>query len=112
VKLVTAVIKPFRLDDVKDALMDIGVHGMTVTESRGFGRQNGRSETYRGAEYHIEFVPKVRMEIVVDDERAGRVVDTIIATARTGTIGDGKIWVTDADGVFRIRTGEVDVEAV
>ncbi len=111
-KLVTAIIKPFKLDDVKEALKDMGVQGMTVTESRGFGRQRGHAEVYRGAEYEIEFVPKVRLEVVVDPIQATAVVDTIMNAARTGTIGDGKIWVTDTDAVFRIRTGEVGAEAV
>jgi len=111
-KLVTAIVKPFKLDDVKEALKGYGIHGMTVTESRGFGRQRGHNEVYRGAEYEIEFVPKVRIEVLVDDIQATAVVDTIMTAARTGTIGDGKIWVTDTDAVFRIRTGEVGAEAV
>jgi nitrogen regulatory protein P-II 1 len=112
VKLVTAIIKPFKLDEVKTALQDVGVQGMTVTESRGFGRQRGHSEVYRGAEYHVDFVPKVRIEVLVDDEHAPRVVDAIADTARTGTIGDGKIWVTPASDIIRIRTGEVGAEAI
>ena len=112
VKLVTAVVKPHTLDEVKESLKDLGVSGMTVTESRGFGRQGGHTETYRGAEYHIEFVPKVRIEVLIEDEIADRVVKAIIETARTGTIGDGKIWVTAADDVYRIRTGEVGAEAI
>ena len=111
-KLVTAVVKPFALDDVKDRLRDMGVHGMTVTESRGFGRQRGHTEVYRGSEYHIDFVPKVRIEILVEDELVDRVVEGIMETARTGTIGDGKIWVTPAEGVYRIRTGEAGAEAI
>src|SRR5688500_16797677 len=95
------------LDDVKEALKDIGVHGMTVTESRGFGRQRGHTETYRGAEYHIDVVPKVRIEVLVEDSIYGLAVDAITGAARTGTIGDGKIWVTEASDVCRIRTGEV-----
>ncbi len=111
-KLVTAIIKPFVLDDVKAALSDIGVHGMTVTESRGFGRQRGHTEVYRGAEYHIEFVPKVRIEILADEEVADQVIEAIVASARTGTIGDGKIWLTSASEVVRIRTGEQGGEAI
>jgi nitrogen regulatory protein P-II 1 len=112
VKLVTAIIKPFKLDEVKAALQDVGVQGMTVTESRGFGRQRGHSEVYRGAEYHVDFVPKVRIEVLADDDTAPRVVDAIITTARTGTIGDGKIWVTPASDIIRIRTGETGGEAI
>jgi nitrogen regulatory protein P-II 1 len=112
VKLVTAIVKPFALDDVKERLKDLGVHGMTVTESRGFGRQRGHTEVYRGSEYHIDFVPKVRIEVLVEDEIADLVVEGIMESARTGTIGDGKIWVTAADGVYRIRTGEVGAEAI
>ena len=97
-KLITAVIKPFKLDDVKDALKAAGVTGMTVTEVRGFGRQGGHTETYRGTEYQIDFVPKVQIEVVVDDASVDAVVDAIVAAARTGKIGDGKIWVTDVDG--------------
>lgn len=111
-KVVTAVVKPFALDDVKEGLKDIGVQGMTVAESRGFGRQRGHIETYRGAEYHIDFVPKVRIEVVVEDALADRVVKVVMESARTGTIGDGKIWVTEADEVYRIRTGEVDEAAI
>lgn len=111
-KLVTAIVKPFALDDVKDGLKDIGVHGMTVTESRGFGRQRGHTETYRGTEYHIDFVPKVRIEVLVEDALADRVVKVVMESARTGTIGDGKIWVTEATDVYRIRTGEVDEAAI
>ena len=111
-KLVTAIVKPFKLDDIKEALKDFGVQGMTVTESRGFGRQRGHHEVYRGAEYEIEFVPKVKIEVIVDDIQAAAAVDAIMNAARTGTIGDGKIWVVDTDAVFRIRTGEVGAEAV
>lgn len=112
VKVVTAIVKPFALDDVKEGLKDIGVHGMTVTESRGFGRQRGHTETYRGAEYLIDFVPKVRIEVLVEDTLADRVVKVVMESARTGTIGDGKIWVTEATDVYRIRTGEVDEAAI
>lgn len=111
-KLVTAIVKPFKLDDIKDALKDIGVQGMTVTETRGFGRQRGHTEVYRGAEYQIDFVPKIRIEILVEGEILDRVVDAIIGAARTGAIGDGKIWVTEAEDVYRVRTGEVGAEAV
>ncbi len=111
-KLITAVIKPFKLDDVKDALKAIGVTGMTVSEVRGFGRQGGHTETYRGAEYQIDFVPKVVIEAVVGADQADQVVDTIQQAAATGKIGDGKIWITDVDRVVRIRTGEEGPDAV
>ncbi len=111
-KLITAVIKPFKLDEVKDALKAAGIAGMTVGEVRGFGRQGGHTETYRGAEYKIDFVPKVSLEVVVDDDRADLVVDTIAKSAATGKIGDGKIWVTDVDRIIRIRTGEEGTDAV
>jgi nitrogen regulatory protein PII len=111
-KLVTAIVKPFKLDEVKDALKDVGIQGMTVTESRGFGRQRGHTEVYRGSEYQIDFVPKVRIDVLVDDELLGRTVDAITTSARTGTIGDGKIWVTPAFDVYRIRTGEIGEEAI
>jgi len=111
-KLITAIVKPFKLDDVKTALKDAGVTGMTVTEVQGFGRQSGHTEVYRGAEYTIDFVPKVRIEVLTDVTDAERVADTIAAAARTGKIGDGKIWITDVDRVMRIRTGEVDADAL
>ncbi len=111
-KLITAVIKPFKLDEVKDALKAAGVAGITVNEVRGFGRQGGHTETYRGAEYQIDFVPKVSLEIVIDDARVDDVVDAIAGAARTDKIGDGKIWVTDVDRVVRIRTGEEGADAV
>jgi nitrogen regulatory protein P-II 1 len=111
-KLITAVIKPFKVDDVKDALKASGVTGMTVTEVRGFGRQGGHTETYRGAEYQIDFVPKVCVEVLIDDARADAVVDTIAKTAATGKIGDGKIWVSDVDRVVRIRTGDEGADAL
>jgi len=111
-KLITAVIKPFKLDDVKDALKAIEVTGITVSEVRGFGRQGGHTETYRGAEYKIDFVPKVSLATVVDDSRVDDVVDTIIKSAATGKIGDGKIWVTEVGRVVRIRTGEEGADAV
>ncbi len=111
-KLITAVIKPFKLDEVKDALKANDVTGITVSEVRGFGRQGGHTETYRGAEYQIDFVPKSSIEVVVDDGQADLVVDTIATAAATGKIGDGKIWVTDVDRIVRIRTGEEGTEAV
>ena len=111
-KLITAIVKPFKLDDVKDALKAAGVAGITVGEVRGFGRQGGHTETYRGAEYKIDFVPKVQMEIVVDDSAVDTVVDTIATAASTGKIGDGKIWVTDVDRLVRIRTGEEGADAI
>ena len=111
-KLVTAIIKPFKLDEVKEAIKGQGVQGMTVTETRGFGRQRGHTEVYRGAEYQIEFVPKIKIEVLIDDDAVDRLVQIISETARTGKIGDGKIWITPADGVYRIRTGESGAEAV
>ena len=111
-KLVTAVIKPFKLDDVKDALSAVGVQGMTISEVQGFGRQGGHSETYRGTEYKVLFTPKTRIEVVVDDADADRVVDAIISAARTDKIGDGKVWVTNVESMVRIRTGERGVDAV
>lgn len=111
-KLITAVIKPFKLDDVKHALKAGGVVGITVTEVRGFGRQGGHTETYRGTEYQVDFLPKLKLEIIVDDLDVGTVVDAIEAAARTDKIGDGKIWVTDVDELVRIRTGERGSEAV
>ena len=111
-KLITAIIKPFKLDEVKEALKAAGVTGMTVSEVRGFGRQGGHSETYRGAEYKIDFVPKVRFEIVVEDSVVDSVIASIKAAASTGKIGDGKIWVTGVDRLVRIRTGEEGSDAV
>lgn len=111
-KLITAVIKPFKVDDVKDALKAIGVQGMTVGEVRGFGRQGGHTETYRGAEYNIDFVPKIQIEVIVDDDAADQVVDAIKTGAATGKIGDGKIWVTSVDRLLRIRTGEEGSDAI
>jgi nitrogen regulatory protein PII len=111
-KLITAVVKPFKLDDVKDALKAAGITGLTVTEVRGFGRQGGHTETYRGAEYQIDFVPKVSLDLVVDDAQVDTVVDTIVQAAATGKIGDGKVWVTDVDRLVRIRTGEEGADAV
>jgi nitrogen regulatory protein P-II 1 len=111
-KLVTAIVKPFKVDDVKGALADLGVHGMTVSEVRGFGRQRGHTEVYRGAEYTVDFVPKVRVEVLTDDDTAERVADAIVGAARTGKIGDGKVWVVPLDGVTRIRTGEMGHDAL
>ena len=111
-KLVTAIIKPFKLDEVKEALKGAGVQGMTVTEVQGFGRQAGHTEVYRGAEYTVDFVPKVKVEVVVEHGEEMRIIDVITAAAQTGKIGDGKIWVTDLDGLIRIRTGERDADAV
>jgi nitrogen regulatory protein P-II 1 len=111
-KKIEAVIRPFKLEGVKDVLNEIGVLGMTVTEVRGFGRQRGHTETYRGAEYEVSFQPKVKIEIVVDDANAQSVVEGIIAAAKTGKIGDGKLFVTDIDEVIRIRTGETGETAV
>ncbi len=111
-KLITAVVKPFKLDDVKDALKAVGIAGMTVTEVRGFGRQGGHTETYRGAEYKIDFVPKVAIDIIVDDADVDAAVDAITAAASTGKIGDGKVWVTEVSRLIRIRTGEEGVDAI
>ena len=111
-KLVTAIIKPFRLDDVRDALSEIGVTGMSVTETKGFGRQKGHSELYRGAEYVVDFLPKVRLEVAVADEKVEEVVSTLTKAAGTGKIGDGKIFVFGLDEVIRIRTGETGEEAL
>lgn len=111
-KLITAVIKPFKLDDVKEAMKNAGVSGMTVTEVRGFGRQGGHTETYRGAEYSIDFIPKVRLELVVDDSSVEEIVAAIKEGASTGKIGDGKIWITNVDRIVRIRTGEEGSDAV
>src|SRR5437899_7477145 len=111
-KLILAVIKPHKLDDVKEALREIGVKGMTSIEAQGFGRQRGHTEVYRGAEYQVDFVPKVRVEVLCTDDDAQGVVDAIVKAARTGKIGDGKIWVTDAEQVIRIRTGEMGPDAV
>jgi nitrogen regulatory protein P-II 1 len=111
-KLITAIVKPFKLDDVKDALKAVGATGVTVGEVRGFGRQGGHTETYRGAEYKIDFVPKVQITVVVDDGQVDPVVDAIASSAATGKIGDGKIWVTNVDRLIRIRTGEEGPDAV
>ena len=111
-KKIEAVIKPFKLDEVKEALQDIGVQGMTVLEAKGYGRQKGHSELYRGAEYVVDFLPKLKIEVVVADDLAPTVVDAIVAAARTGKIGDGKIFVSDVADVIRIRTGETGPQAV
>ena len=111
-KLVTAIIKPFKLDDVRESLSEIGVQGITVTEVKGFGRQKGHTELYRGAEYMVDFLPKVKIEIVVADDIVDTCVETIMQTAQTGKIGDGKIFVFDVARVVRIRTGEQDEEAI
>jgi len=105
-KLITAVVKPFRLDDVRNALAEVGVQGMTVTEVKGFGRQRGHTELYRGAEYNVDLVPKVRIEVLVDDDDADDVVDVIVKSAQTGKIGDGKVWAVPVNEVVRVRTGE------
>jgi len=111
-KLITAIVKPFKLDEVKEALKGAGVQGITVTEVQGFGRQAGHTEVYRGTEYKIDFVPKVRLEIVCPDEDVERVTDAITESSRTGKIGDGKVWVTPVERVIRIRTGELDDDAI
>ena len=111
-KLITAIVKPFKLDEVKEALKDVGVAGMTVSEVQGFGRQRGHTEVYRGAEYTIDFVPKVRLEVLADDADVDRIVDAVVAAAKTDKIGDGKVWVTDVDRIVRIRTGEMGADAV
>jgi nitrogen regulatory protein PII len=111
-KLITAIVKPFKLDDVKDALKAAGAYGITVSEARGFGRQGGHTETYRGTEYKIDFVPKVRLEVVTDDASVDSIIDAIKAGAATGKIGDGKIWVSDVGRIVRIRTGEEGADAL
>lgn len=111
-KLITAIIKPFKLDDVKTALEGLDIQGMTVSEASGFGRQRGHTEVYRGAEYTVELVPKVRVEIVVDDDQEASVIDAVVAAAQTGKIGDGKVWSVPVDTVVRVRTGERGAEAL
>jgi nitrogen regulatory protein P-II 1 len=111
-KLIVAVLKPFKLDDVKEALKTLGVQGMTLTESQGFGRQRGHTEVYRGAEYEVDFVPKIRVEVLVDDAQADDVVDAIVTSASTGKIGDGKVWVIPVEAVVRVRTGERGADAL
>ena len=111
-KLITAIIKPFKLDDVREALSDIGISGVTVTEVKGFGRQKGHTELYRGAEYVVDFLPKVKIEVAVIDDVADRAIDSIIKAANTGKIGDGKIFITNLEQVIRIRTGETGEQAI
>jgi len=111
-KLVSAIIKPFKLDDVREAISDIGIEGLTVSEVKGFGRQKGHTELYRGAEYQVDFLPKVKLEIAVNDDAVERLVETICSAAHTGKIGDGKIFVFDLEQAVRIRTGESDAEAL
>jgi nitrogen regulatory protein P-II 1 len=111
-KLITAVVKPFKLEDVKEALAGLGLAGITVTEVRGFGRQRGHTEVYRGAEYSVEFVPKLRIDVLVDDDDVDRFADAIVNAARTGQIGDGKVWISSIDSVIRVRTGEMGADAL
>ncbi|MDA7415837.1 P-II family nitrogen regulator [Xenophilus arseniciresistens] len=111
-KQITAIVKPFKLDDVREALAQVGVSGLTVTEIKGFGRQKGHTELYRGAEYVVDFLPKMKIEVVVDDKDVERCVDAIVAAARTGKIGDGKIFVTNVERIVRIRTGEENESAI
>jgi nitrogen regulatory protein P-II 1 len=111
-KLVTAIVKPFTLEDVKAALEQIGVLGMTVSEVQGFGRQKGHTEVYRGVEYSVDFVPKIRVEVVVDEAQVDKTIDALVEAARTGKIGDGKVWVTPVETVVRVRTGERGLDAL
>lgn len=111
-KLVTAIIKPFKLDDVREAISEIGIDGLTVTEVKGFGRQKGHTELYRGAEYQVDFLPKVKLEVAIQDEQVERLVEAIVGAAKTGKIGDGKVFVYDLEQAVRIRTGEVNTEAL
>lgn len=111
-KLITAIVKPFKVEDVKEALKDVGVVGMTVSEAQGFGRQGGHTEVYRGAEYTVDFVPKVRVEILVEDELAQEVIEALVKAARTGQIGDGKVWAVPVEEVVRVRTGERGPDAL
>lgn len=111
-KLVVAVVKPHKLDEVKEALRDVGVQGLTTSDVEGFGRQRGHTEVYRGAEYQVDFVPKVKVEVLVDDDQVQGVVDALVKAARTGKIGDGKVWVVPAEQVVRIRTGEMGPDAI
>jgi nitrogen regulatory protein P-II 1 len=112
VKLITAIVKPFKVEDVKEALKDVGVVGMTVSEAQGFGRQGGHTEVYRGAEYTVDFVPKVRVEILVEDEQVQEVIEALVKAARTGQIGDGKVWAVPVEHVVRVRTGERGPDAL
>ena len=111
-KLISAIIKPFKLDDVKEALRGLGVAGMTVSEVQGFGRQRGHTEVYRGAEYTVEFLPKIRVDVLIDEIDVDKVVDAVVTASRTGKIGDGKVWVTSVDEVVRVRTGERGIDAL
>jgi nitrogen regulatory protein P-II 1 len=111
-KLITAIIQPFKLEDVKTALASAGVHGLTVSEANGYGRQHGHTEVYRGAEYTVDLIPKIRVEVVADDADAAVLVDTIVTAANSGTIGDGKVWVSPLDSVTRVRTGETGSAAI
>jgi nitrogen regulatory protein P-II 1 len=111
-KLITAILKPIKLDDVKDALQEAGISGMTVSEASGFGRQGGHTEVYRGAEYTVNLIPKIRLEVLVDDASAEKIVDVIVKAASTGSIGDGKVWTTPVDQVIRVRTGESGPDAI
>ncbi|MFB3737769.1 MAG: P-II family nitrogen regulator [Candidatus Velamenicoccus archaeovorus] len=111
-KLVVAIVKPFKLDEVKETLRELGIQGLTTTEVEGFGRQRGHTEVYRGAEYQVDFVPKIKVEVVCEDDQVDTIVQAIVKAARTGKIGDGKIWVTPADQVVRIRTGEMGPDAL
>jgi nitrogen regulatory protein PII len=111
-KLITAIVKPFTLEDIKTSLEEAGVQGMTVSEARGYGRQKGHTEVYRGAEYSVDFVPKVRIEVLVDDVAADKALDSIVRAARTGKIGDGKVWVNSVETVVRVRTGERGADAI
>ena len=111
-KKVEAIIKPFKLDDVKEALNEIGIQGMTITEVKGYGRQKGHKEIYRGAEYVVDFIPKIKIDIIVESERTDQVVETILKAAHTGKIGDGKIFITPIEQVFRVRTGETGLDAI
>jgi nitrogen regulatory protein P-II 1 len=111
-KLIVAVLKPFKLDEVKEALKTLGVHGMTLTEAQGFGRQRGHTEVYRGAEYEVEFVPKIRLEVVVDDAQVDDVANAIVDVAGTGKIGDGKVWILPVEEIIRVRTGERGADAL
>ena len=111
-KLITAIVQPFTLSDVRTAVDAVGVHGLTFTESQGYGRQKGHTEVYRGAEYQVDFIPKARIDVVVEDDHVDAVVDAIVGAARTGKIGDGKVWVTDVESLVRVRTGEKGAEAL
>jgi nitrogen regulatory protein P-II 1 len=111
-KLITAIVKPFTVEDVRNAVDSAGVHGLTVSEVQGYGRQKGHTEVYRGAEYQVDFVPKSRVDVLVDDDHVDAVVDAIIGAAKTGKIGDGKVWVTSVESLVRVRTGETGVEAL